>query len=330
MKRLSAACAALLIACWPAAAAAWGSTGHRIINLAAMRELPIDLPLFLQSAHVDTEVEDLGPELDRLKGAGYSFDRDLDPEHYVDVGDNHRIAGTISLLALPFDMEAYAKILNAAGTDPYRVGYLPYGIADGWERLRMDFAYWRVFDYLAMHAASARNRAIFASYRRLREGLVIRDIGVWGHLVADGSQPLHVTTHYNDHHIHAFFEGTFVREHVTVAAVTRLMQAGGPRAPLTLLSQAEILHEIGIYLSASNAEVGPLYALVRNGGFRRDTPQAVAFATARVADGARELRDLIVSAWDNSRLESVGYPEIRVGDVLEGKVHPLPKDFGGD
>ncbi len=330
MTRSISLCLALLLAAPPIGAKAWGSTGHHIINLVAVRELPLDVPAFLLAPQAVTTVAMLGSEMDELKGAGYSFDRDADPGHYVDVDDDGRIAGIVALDALPVDMEAYETALERAGTDPYRVGYLPYTIADGWEQLREDFAYWRAFWYLAAHSSNAASQKAFAERRRVREMLTIRDIGVWGHFVGDGSQPLHVTTHYNDGGIHARFETGFVHDHVNALAVSKLVPPGGPRAPGLLLAQNALLSRIGSYLSATNAQEPTLYAIAKRRGFARATPEAVAFATARVADGARELRDLIVLAWDNSLYASVGYPEIRVSDILDGSVRPAAKNFGID
>jgi hypothetical protein len=329
-KRLVAAGSAMLLALLPNTVAAWGTSGHHVINLVAIRALPADVPAFLSAPNAVAAIEALGPEMDVLKGAGESFDRDEDPGHYVDVGDDHRIAGVVGLDALPNDMEAYEKALESAGTNLYRVGYLPYTIADGWEQLRKDFAYWRAFSYLAAQADTERARVSFTASQRLREMLIVHDVGVWGHFVGDGSQPLHVTIHFNDGGIHAPFEGPFVRDHVTVAAVARLVPPGGPRAPEALLSQRALLDDVGTYLAATNAQEPQLYAIAGRHGFARATPEAIAFATARVADGARELRDLIVLAWDNSLYESVGYPAIRVTDILDARIHPSPTAFGND
>ncbi len=331
-----------VVAMTPNVALAWGTTGHREINFVAMRSLPPDVPAFLQNNQTAVTIEALGPEEDRLKGAGFSWDRDSDPAHYVDVGDDGTIGGTIGLRRLPADMEEYASALAFAGSNPYRVGYLPYAIADGLEQLRKDFAYWRVFDYLERHATRTEARAAFAAERELREALVVHDIGVWGHFVGDGSQPLHVSVHYNgwgnyanpnhytDEHIHAMFEGAFVRNYVHSAAVGRLIHASGNAAPDHLLTQAEILSAVGTYLSATSSFVPRLYDIERRNGFRAGSPEAVEFVTARVADGAQELRDLVVLAWRDSRYESVGYPEIPVQDILTGKVVPEPSAFGGD
>jgi hypothetical protein len=330
LKRWCAAWFAAVLGLFPAQLAAWGTSGHHIINRVAMERLPRDLPAFLLSPDAVATIEALGPEMDVLKGAGRSFDRDEDPGHYLDVGDDHRVAGIIALDALPADMETYEKTLESAGTDPYRVGYLPYTIADGWEQLRKDFAYWRAFSYLSTHADGDRAQSAFAAAQRLRQMLIVRDIGVWGHFVGDGSQPLHVTIHFNDGGIHAPFEGAFVRDYITAAAVARLVPPGGPRETEALISQIGLMGDIGTYLAETNAQEPQLYAIAHRHGFARATPEAIAFATARVADGARELRDLVVLAWDNSLYESVGYPEIRVTDILDGRVHPDPAAFGND
>ncbi len=146
---------ALALTAAPAAVRAWGTTGHRIIGEVAMQSLPDDVPPFLTTSGAIATIAQLGTEPDRVKGAGYSFDHDEDPAHYLDVGDDRRIAGTVALSALPNDMEAYAAALRRNGSDPYKAGYLPYAVADGWQVLRKDFAYWRVFDYLARSARSS-------------------------------------------------------------------------------------------------------------------------------------------------------------------------------
>ncbi|HZY99527.1 MAG TPA: hypothetical protein VFE36_08135 [Candidatus Baltobacteraceae bacterium] len=330
MKRVIGAVLALSLTLAPAAAGAWGTTGHRIIGEVAMQSLPDDVPAFLTSPGAVATISQLGTEMDRVKGAGYSFDHDMDPAHYVDVGDDRRVAGNVALSALPNDMEAYANALRQGNGNPYKSGYLPYAIADGWQVLRKDFAYWRAFDYLSRNGLSAHDRDAFANERVLREQIIIYQLGIWAHFVGDGSQPLHVTVHYNDRGIHAPFEGAFVRAHVTAAAVKKLVPPGGPRPPQKEVDQHELLQEIGLYLRASNDEVPQLYAIARRGGFTHATPEATAFAVARVADGARELRDLVVLAWDDSIHESVGYPAIRVNDILSGSVHPTPADFGDD
>jgi len=323
-----------LIALLPANAMAWGEAGHAMISRLAAQALPATVPAFLRTREAVDEISYLGPEEDRLKGAGVSFDGDWDEGHFIDVGDDGTIAGVVHLDALPKDMAAYADALAKAGTTPYKVGFIPYTIMDGFERVRMDLAYWRVFDYLATHATTATAREQFAWQRSLRETLTLRDIGDWSHFVGDGSQPLHITIHYNGwgnypnphdytaKHIHSYFETVFVGKYATIGDVRALIPSAEPAAPDHLMSQDELGTLVGTYLEGTAKEVDPLYALYASGDFESGSPKAVAFTDRQLARGATMLRDMIVLAWEDSLNQSVGYPAVAVRDVLAGRVVP--------
>ncbi|HUY10628.1 MAG TPA: S1/P1 Nuclease [Candidatus Dormibacteraeota bacterium] len=316
-------------------AAAWGEKGHEIINDLAAANLPAAVPAFVRTSAARAELRYLGPEMDRLKGSGESWDGDGDPGHYLNVAGDGRIAGVVQIAHLPRDMAAYERALMPAHSTPYRVGYLPYSIADGWEQVRMDFALWRVAEYESLHGGSAgiRSRAAFAM--RLREALTLRDIGVWGHFVADGSQPLHVTTHYNgwgtgpnpehftlSRRLHAQFETTFVDRYVSESAVQRDLAPFVPLDSNALLSQRRILSSIATYLEGTNAAVIPLYRIAATGGFSHGSVQARTFVTEQLARGATMLRDLIAYAWQDSINERVGYPAVSVRAILAGHASP--------
>ena len=49
MKRLAALTLSLALSAVPTSLLAWGSTGHRILGVAAMRALPADMPAFLRT-----------------------------------------------------------------------------------------------------------------------------------------------------------------------------------------------------------------------------------------------------------------------------------------
>lgn len=51
---------------------------------------------------------------------------------------------------------------------------------------------------------------------------------------------------------------------------------------------------------------GPLYALEKEGGFKKGDPRGVAFATSRLAAGAQAVRDMIVQAWEESANTPIG------------------------
>jgi len=321
----------------PLRAGAWGEKGHEIINDLAAANLPREVPAFVRTSAARRELRYLGPEMDRLKGSGASWDADRDPGHYLDLGDHGKIAGVVALAHLPSDMAAYEAALCAAHTTPYRVGYLPYSIADGWEQIRTDFALWRVERYEAAHAATAAGRARAAAHARLRATLTLRDIGVWGHFVGDGSQPLHVTTHFNgwgsgpnpEHFpqlrgIHSQFESAFVDRYISEAAVQRDIPAYVARDPRHRISQKRVLSIVARYLQGTNSAVLPLYRIAAAGGFADGSAQARAFTAAQIARGATMLRNLVAYAWEDSLNERVGYPAVAVRAILAGKAHLNP------
>lgn len=81
---------------------------------------------------------------------------------------------------------------------------------------------------------------------------------------------------------------------------------------------------------ASLAQVEPLCALEKEGGFRKGEPRGVAFATARLAAGAQAVRDIIVQAWEESANTPIGYLMVNVQDIESGKVRATQEVFGAD
>ncbi|HET9096965.1 MAG TPA: hypothetical protein VFN37_09910 [Candidatus Baltobacteraceae bacterium] len=316
----------------PLPAGAWGPKGHHLVNGLAAQALPASMPAFMRTAQARAELTYLGLELDLQKGAGKEWDADLDPGHYLDIAGNGVIAGGLPLHALPLTREAYDTQLRARGGDQYETGYLPYSIVQGWEQLRMDFAYWRVDDYESVHASSQQVRAAAAQRRTFDQALVLRDAGVWGHYVADASQPLHVTVHFNgwgkypnpsgysqSTHLHDLFETEFVDRFVTPADVRAQMSKAAPVRAAHLTTDAQILTAVEAYLTRSNANVEPLYRIEKSGGFRTGSRQARTFTAGCLALGADELRDLTVWAWDDSLNQTIGddFPQ-SVRSILSG------------
>jgi hypothetical protein len=314
---------------------AWGATGHRLIGREAVLALPDELPAFLRAPGTAGAVGELSREPDRWKVSGAAHDTDRDPGHYVNPGDGGTISGGPALKALPPTREAYETALRAVGTDSWKAGYLPYAIIDGWQQLTKDFAYWRADASGAAKTADAAHRAWLAADGVQRQALILRDLGTLSHYVGDGSQPLHVTVHFNgwgpfpnpdgytSQRVHAFFEGEFVRANVTAEAVRKAMS---PYADC----RCDIFRWTGDYLVATQAQVVPFYALQKARGFAPGDARGAAFAAARLAAGASALRDLVVNAWRASEMRRVGWPEVAVSDVEAGKVDPFDSLYGVD
>ena len=339
MKRTLLAAVAMLAVAVPAAQVdAWGSTGHRMIGVAAVRALPDSLPAFIRSMDAAAEVGEISREPDRSKGGGQPHDRERDTAHFVDLDDTGHImtANGLSIDALPNLKSEYDAQLLAAGIKVDDAGYLPYAIMDGWQQLVRDFAYWRVLSAIEAREIDPAKRAWYREDRLRREALTRRDMGVLSHYVGDGSQPLHTSIHFNgwgdypnpegftnSRQTHGTFEGGFIRRNVRLDMVEAAMAA-------PMLEGFEMKRSIVSYLKTGVGQVVPFYTLEKAGAFAEGDARGVAFATERVAAGAAELRDLTILAWQASETATIGYPVVKVADVQSGAVDPWASLYGED
>lgn len=341
MRSVRAILAVLVVlAILPSAAevGAWGATGHRLIAVAAMRNLPEELPAFLRTPQAATEVGELAREPDRGKGGPRVHARGRDTAHFVDLDDNGHVmtADGPHIDALPELRSEYEQALTRAGIDVDQAGWLPYALIDGWHQLVRDFAYWRVLDAAAARETDPARRAWYLEDLRRREYLILRDLGVWAHYVGDASQPMHVSIHYNgwgdypnpegftnSRQIHGRFEGEFVRRVATLPLVEAAM-------PAPTDCNCPIERRTVIYLGQTLEQVIPLYRLEKDGAFAPDGDDGAAFAIDRLAAGAAELRDLTVLAWRESASSRVGWPAVSVAEVEAGTVDPWDALVGTD
>jgi hypothetical protein len=337
MKRRAVFGAVALTALAAAGAAfAWGSSGHRMIGMAAIEALPPELPDFLHTPDTAETVGELSREPDRSRGAGRTHDSDRDPGHFVNSDDAGKVAGAVPLDGLPLTRDEYETALRAAGTTSWKQGYLPYSIIEDWQQLVKDFTYWRVDDAGAAHTTDAGHKDWLETDRDRRQAQILVDIGLLSHFVGDGSMPLHVSIHYNgwgdfpnpngytEAHVHVPWEGLYVRQVVTPEAVRAAM---GPFHDCG----CPIEQRVGAYLMSDFATILPFYELEKAGAFKPGEAKGVAFTTERVAAGAAELRDEIILAWKASADGKVGYqPEVSVADVEAGKVDPFDSLYGDD
>jgi len=286
-------------------ALAWEDVGHRWIGTLGIETLPTTLPAFLRTPEAARDIGEWAREPDRSRGAGRAHDSDRDPGHFADIDDAGKMLGGPTLDHMPVTREEYEKQLQAAGTDSWKAGYLYYNLVEGWQQLVKDFAYWRADAYGEKAAKDPAHKAWLTQDRVRRETQLIFDLGSWSHFVGDGSQPLHVTYHYNgwgkfpnpkgftNEHIHGPFEGDFVNHNLKFEAVRAAM-----RAPATCADACDIAARAGAYLANTHQYVEPVYQMWKDGELMDGNPKGTAFVTARVADGAAELRDMVTWAWN--------------------------------
>ncbi len=331
----ASAAAAVLTALVPARSAlAWGASGHRMIGVAAAEALPPDLPPFLHAKQAIADLGELAREPDRWKDAGKTHDTTRDPAHFVDVDDEGRVQGGPKLNALPATRSEFDAQLRAVGTDSWHTGYLPYAIVDGYQQLVLDFAYWRVLTAAIPRERDRTRRAWEEQDLARRESLILTDLGEWSHYVGDGSQPLHVSVHYNgwgnypnphgytQDKVHVPWEGPFVREFVSLRAVKAAMTPIRPCRDIGACTTE--------YLSQTASTAILFYEMQKAGGLDGAHPSGVPFTVARIAAGASELRDLTVAAWNASAHGQIGYPAISVESVVNGGVDPYDALYADD
>jgi hypothetical protein len=272
----------------------WGNEGHAYVNRVAAERIPAEMPRFLRRAVA--ELTYLGPEPDRWRSSSeYALKNAQEPDHFIDL---ERVDW---LNPLPQGRyEFYRKLYEkrAATPDhpddylPERVGLQPYITMEIFGRLKAAFREYRHRRELHQPTGPVEHAIVFYA-------------GWLGHYVADGSQPLHTTIHYNgwvgpnpkgyttERGIHAQFESTYVAQNITVKDCAKFVHAPERLAdPFTGYID---------YLKESNRQVEEVYAIEKAGGFTgKGSPEAFDFTTHRLAAGSQMLLNLWYTAWVDS------------------------------
>jgi hypothetical protein len=144
---------------------------------------------------------------------------------------------------------------------------------------------------------------------------IITFMGVMGHYVGDGAQPLHVTVHHNgwtganphgyttDSRFHAWIDGGFIAQ----AGIT-FARSGSRARPARLLATGPgpgerdaMFAEAVRYLEAQHQRVEPLYKLEKAGGFGADGPAGSfdgrEFIEEQLLRGGEMLGSIWLTAW---------------------------------
>ena len=294
-------CASLL----PDRARGWGNEGHLAINRTAARKIPKEMPGFFRRA--GKRLEYFGPEPDRWRGRGEpELKNAQEPDHFLD-SEMLEGFGELPPTRYQFIRWMYEKreAERAAGRStlrfgkelyPENVGLQPYAALEVYGRLKSAFREYRRLKSLHQYTRGAEDAAVFYA-------------GWLGHYVADASQPLHTTVHYNgwlesnpkqystSKNVHADFETRFVSRNLARLEFDDLVQKP-VRVEHPFPDYVRYIHD-------SNGLVEKLYQLEKTGGFADPgTPEGLEFVRGRLAIGSQMLANLWYTAW----LES-GEPE---------------------
>lgn len=276
-------------------ACAWGGKGHQIQAQTALRALPADVPAFFREAvH---EMTYLISEPDRWRTSEQ-------PGLTETAGPNHTTKWEIVPKPLPANRHQFLIQLAKEGKlDPpaevREYGTAAYGVQEWAEMLTAAFRRWR-----ALPESTEAER----TQKRQMERSILFIAGVAGHWATDVTQPMHASIHlagwhssvpnpqgYKDNRIHRRYETEYVEAAISLEDVTALMD-DKPRLLGDWLREAEKV------IAASNSHIEQIYIWDKKTPFGsgKEPKAAAAFTAARLADGARFLRDLWYTAWMRS------------------------------
>jgi len=265
-------------------ATAWGEEGHRYINRVAAEHMPEDMPLFFRNA--GARLTFLGPEPDRwrdTKELNKALGEVNGPDHFVDIDKPENFE------ALPNDRYLYGDWLRAQGKDPKVIGFLPYSMLEGFQKIEVLFRLWRDPQHEAERDQIEQNIIYYA--------------GVVGHYVADGSQPLHTSIHYNGwttssnpqlftrEPLHGRFEGEYVKAQIKPEDFSGLVK--------TATRLQDPFADIVKYLVDSYNHVPELYRMEKKVRWDANNRNADSkkFVTERLAAASQMLANLWYTAW---------------------------------
>ncbi len=303
---------------------AWDPEGHRIVNQIALAGLPAEFPAFVRIPAYQERIAFLSGEPDRWRNtADLPLKQANGLDHYLDL-EQLPLAGIDPLkvpslryeFALQFatgraaHLDKFPKIDPEKNADHSREwpGFLPWAITENYGKLKSAFSYLKAYEELGTAEEVANAKADIIYY-----------MGLLGHYVGDGSQPLHLTEHNNGWvgdnpegftkwpGFHAWVDGGLIEKaSIKLAEFTPKITTA---KPLDLSPQADgrdpVFAAVMGYAIESSRLVEPLYRLEKDGKLfhhkeEKVVPEGREFIEARLLAGGNMLSTLWVTAWRNT------------------------------
>jgi hypothetical protein len=303
-------------------AVAWDYEGHRVVNQLALAALPKDFPAFVRTPAAAERIAFLSGEPDRWR----NVPDDLPlvhfngPNHYIDLEELAECGLTPETLPIfRYDFAAKLALARAAHPekfppiDPKRnrdhtrelIGFLPWTIVEYFGKLNSCFSYLKAFqDYGGTPEEIANAQAD-----------IIYIMGVMGHFVGDGSQPLHVTKHHhgwvgdNPHgyttqpSLHQWIDGDYFRK----TGGVKWEPLAGKIHPATIVGDPtkpeDLFRQVMAYLIQTHDQLQPLYQLEKDGKLSGEGEKGLegrTFLDGQLVKGGQMLGDIWFSAWQQA------------------------------
>jgi hypothetical protein len=295
---------------------AWSNRGHRMVNLVAAETLPSDMPAFMRTSQAIANISYLGPEPDRWRpDTAPDLSRASSPDHFF------RYEAALAASPLPRRRYDYLRRLDdlrqqhpaqAAQLSPQFTGTLPWQAEEVYQRLVSAFIDYRIVEGQVPASQGVDMVPIGKPDLPFIENAALYYAGWLGHYIGDGCMPLHstiniagwveknnpngYTTKGSIHHQYEVVTDQAIEDgNITSKAIEGYMQ------PAHAISDpfADTL----TYLRTEGTFAEDTYKFEKAGAITGGgTPALNDFTEKRMAEGGAMLRDMIYSAWLQSRL----------------------------
>ncbi|MFA5056823.1 MAG: hypothetical protein WC485_01805, partial [Opitutaceae bacterium] len=280
-----------------------------------------DFPAFVRKPAAAERVAFLSGEPDRWRNVSDLPLRNANnPDHYLDweqLGEAGLDPAAVSPLRYEFALQfaagraahpdRFSPIDPSKDADRTREwpGFLPWTIAEYFGRLKSAFSYLRAYEQGGGTATEIANA----------QANIVYLMGVMGHFVGDGAQPLHDTVHHHgwvgdnphgyttDPKFHAWVDGGFIaRAGIKFTGLALQARAARVLAAVPAAGDRDALFaEVMRYLRDQNARVVPLYELEQAGKLRADgSPGSLdgrGFIEEQLLRGGEMLGSIWLTAW---------------------------------
>lgn len=301
-----------------ARAAAWDYEGHYVINQLALASLPTNFPAFVFMPATRERIAFLSGEPDRWRNISeLPLKQDNGPDHYIDLEELNQYGMTPDTLPpLRYDFVGQLAAFRAKHADKFPpvdpardpahtgnlVGFLPWTITEYSARLKSAFSYLKAYQEAGGSSSEIANA----------QANIIYLMGVMGHFVGDGSQPLHTTIYFNgwvgsnphgyttNHTFHSWIDGGYFRK-TGGLKVENMLGKIRPAEHIGDPGRMDGIFRVALkYIMEQNALVEPLYQLEKDGklsGAGENGLAGRAFLEAQLVRAGQMLGNIWLTAW---------------------------------
>jgi hypothetical protein len=321
---LGSLAAALLVV---PALSAWDYEGHRIVNQLALAGLPAEFPAFVRTPVNAERIAFLSGEADRWKnGTELPLRHSNGMDHYFDLEELDWAGLELSAIsplryefALQFAAGRAAHLARFPAIDPAHnadhsrewPGFLPWTIAEYFDKLKSAFSYLKTFEQAGGTPEEIANA----------QANVVYLMGVMGHFVGDGAQPLHGTVHHNgwvgdnpqgfttSPQFHAWIDGGFLaKAGIRFTDLSTQVRPGHVLDTTLKPGERDAVFAVVLgYLRTQNGRVAPLYELEKQGKLKADgSPggfDGKPFIEEQLLRGGEMLSSIWLTAWRTAPLD---------------------------